>query len=151
MDTRYLFYSLKVWIGSVLGASAIISLFWWIPNIQDASVFGVFQFFLLFVVIELVLSLFNWLMFWAFISLIVFYFDDEKLRRLLIYAAAIGLTVITFTAFSLLIVGMPFDPSVVALMLINCACIGIGAWLFYPRIVIDTPPPIPFESEPDER
>jgi hypothetical protein len=138
MDRQYLLYTIKVWLSGVLVTPAIVTIICWIPG-SDRSLSGtaIIPFYLLLAAFEFMFSFFTWLMFWALSMLIVFYINNIRLRRWLNFIASIVLTIITFAAFSWLMFSILFDAISLALMLINCVCIGWGTWFFYPADLVE--------------
>jgi hypothetical protein len=133
MDRQYLLYTVKVWLSGVLVVPAIIAIIYWLPGSNDSLPgSAIITFYLLLAALEFMFSFFTWLTFWALTMLTIFYIDNRKRRRWLVFIIAIALTVITFAAFSWLMFSILFDSISLALMLINCVCIGCGAWFLYP-------------------
>jgi hypothetical protein len=148
MDRQYLLYSIKVWLTGVLAAPAIVTFIYWIPGTNDSMPgTAIIPFYLLLVTFEFMFSFFTWLIFWALIMLIMFHINNRKLQRRLVFITGIALTIITFAACSLLMFSLLFDPISLALMLINCVCIGCGIWLFFPAAEFIFPPTLPESHE----
>jgi len=151
MDRKYLLYTVKVWFSGVLATPAIITIICCIlGNDGSLSWTAIIPCYLFLVALEFMFSFLTWLIFWAMTTLLVFYINDRKLCRWLIFITAIILTVITFITFAWLIFSILLDPISFALMLINCVCIGCGAWFLYPNALVELTDNTP-KPESDEQ
>lgn len=129
MKHQYLLYSVKVWMGSVLGAPYLFFAIGFFTTKHSNNYMDLIPACMLFSFFEMLFSLLTWLMFWMLIELLVVLVMNKALQKCLASLIGISLTCLTFKIF-------PFFDSFdttnndYLLMLCNCACIGAGALYF---------------------
>jgi hypothetical protein len=130
MKFHSLFYSLKVWLSSVLLAPLICILVqWWF----DPNSIGVEAFSWLYPIVvfsELILSLLTWFLFWGIIEISGIFLMNRLIQRWLIFISSVILSASTLLLLCWPITRHSFNDIFFDVGLCNCICIGAGCWVF---------------------
>ncbi|MBS1530899.1 MAG: hypothetical protein JSU01_11360 [Bacteroidetes bacterium] len=133
MNYNSLKYSARVWLSTIAFAPAIFCAGVFFDKSAGGNQASTFvTFYLLFAFYEFVFSLITWLVFWIIVELITWLIGSNIIRKTLLTFVSVALTVATFRIFPLF-ESFSLSDSFCDLMLINCACIGLGCWLFTPE------------------
>ena len=137
MTVKTFLYSLKVWLTSVAVAPAIFFVITFCTDsithnqVIDGQHIGPLMFeYAALVIIELIMSFITWLIFLTITQLTISYKINPTIRRWLLFAAGIFLTIATFSVVLLPGDGVDISTIIIKIMLCNCLCIGWGS-LFY--------------------
>jgi hypothetical protein len=131
-----LFYSLKVWLSSVLLAPLIyIFIQSWVDfNSVTADTFSAFYPIVVFA--ELIFSLFTWLIFWGVIEVSGIFLMNRLTRKWVIFISSVILSASTFLLLCWPVTRHSFNDIFFDVGLCNCVCIGAGCWFFRLRPVV---------------
>ncbi|MGZ3751970.1 MAG: hypothetical protein ACXVB0_22030 [Mucilaginibacter sp.] len=130
MSYYSLFYSLKVWLSSVLLAPIIFIIKNCCFNGLPADPESIAQVYFIMAIISGILSFITWLTFWGITVITGRYFANMLQRKLILSFAGIFLTITTFVLIFTSDYASPFSGLPLDVMLSNCFCIGAFCWLY---------------------